>query len=286
MDRRRTWRVYLSHERQPLQVFFPVSTACCWTRRRSSAAWRTWRADIERDFAGRELSVVTLMDGALFFVADLLRAIDLPVRLHTLTVSSYHGATESTGRVRLAQTLPFDLATRHVLLIDDILDTGLTLATVRERILRRVPPGNAPSGGAAEQTSPSRTGGAPWTMWASRSTDEFVVGYGMDYQGHYRNLPCIGILNPGLPRPTMTVRVLFFSVLRDVTGTGETDRRHTPDARVGHLLDDVFIRWPKLQRLGCEPARRRRPKLRETRRQPCTRVPRWRSCRRCRAGDR
>src|SRR5438046_982587 len=91
--------------------------------------------EIGRDFHGRELSVVTLMDGALFFVADLLRSVDLPVRLHTLSVSSYHGGTNSSGRVQMAQTLPFDLTTRHVLLIDDILDTGLTLATVRERIL-------------------------------------------------------------------------------------------------------------------------------------------------------
>src|SRR5262249_44402775 len=65
--------------------------------------------DIERDFAGRELSVVSLMDGAIFFVADLLRAINLPVRLHTLTVSSYHGDTNSSGRLQLAKQLPFDL---------------------------------------------------------------------------------------------------------------------------------------------------------------------------------
>jgi hypoxanthine phosphoribosyltransferase len=157
--------------------------------------------EIERDFRGRELSVVTLMDGALFFVADLLRSIDLPVRLHTLTVSSYHGGTSSGGRVQMAQTLPFDLATRHVLLIDDILDTGLTLATVRERILAECKPETLRVAVLLSKRR-LREREVAVDYAGFEIDDEFVVGYGMDYQGHYRNLPCIGILNPDcLPRP-------------------------------------------------------------------------------------
>ena len=152
-------------------------------------------AEIERDFAGRELSVVTLMDGALFFVADLLRAIDLPVRLHTLTVSSYHGGTSSSGRVNLARQLPFDLTTHHVLLIDDILDTGLTLATVRERILAECKPETLRVAVLLSKRR-EREREVPVDYAGFDIEDEFVVGYGMDYQGHYRNLPCIGILNP------------------------------------------------------------------------------------------
>lgn len=152
-------------------------------------------AEIERDFAGRELSVVTLMDGALFFVSDLLRAIDLPVRLHTLTVSSYHGGTSSSGRVNLARQLPFDLTTRHVLLIDDILDTGLTLATVRERILAECKPETLRVAVLLSKQR-EREREVPVDYAGFEIADEFVVGYGMDYQGHYRNLPCIGILNP------------------------------------------------------------------------------------------
>ena len=152
-------------------------------------------AEIERDFAGRELSVVTLMDGALFFVADLLRAIDLPVRLHTLTVSSYHGGTSSSGRVNLARQLPFDLTTHHVLLIDDILDTGLTLATVRERILTECKPETLRVAVLLSKRR-EREREVPVDYAGFDIEDEFVVGYGMDYQGHYRNLPCIGILNP------------------------------------------------------------------------------------------
>lgn len=151
--------------------------------------------EIQRDFAGGELSVVTLMDGALFFVADLLRAIDLPLRLHTLTVSSYHGGTESAGRVRMAQTLPFDLTTRQVLLIDDILDTGLTLATVRERILDECRPETLRVAVLLSKRR-RREREVPVDYTGFEIDDEFVVGYGMDFQGHYRNLPCIGILKP------------------------------------------------------------------------------------------
>lgn len=152
--------------------------------------------DIERDHAGRELTVVALMDGALFFVADLLRHISLPVRLHTLSVSSYHGGTASTGRVQLAQQLPFDLEARHVLLIDDILDTGLTLATVQERLKEQCRPESLRTAVLlSKQRHREREVAVDYLGFDI--ADEFVVGYGMDYQGHYRNLPCIGIVNPG-----------------------------------------------------------------------------------------
>lgn len=157
--------------------------------------------EIERDCAGRELTVVALMDGALFFVADLLRNFNLPVRLYTLSVSSYHGGTASSGRVQLAQRLPFDLDARHVLLIDDILDTGLTLATVQERLLEQCRPDTLRTAVLLSKQRP-RERDAKVDYVGFDIADEFVVGYGMDYQGHYRNLPCIGILNPShLPQP-------------------------------------------------------------------------------------
>lgn len=151
--------------------------------------------EIERDCTGRELTVVALMDGALFFVADLLRNISLPVRLFTLSVSSYHGGTASTGRVQLAQRLPFDLEAQHVLLIDDILDTGLTLATVQERLLEQCRPDTLRTAVLLSKQRP-RERDARVDYVGFDIADEFVVGYGMDYQGHYRHLPCIGILNP------------------------------------------------------------------------------------------
>jgi hypoxanthine phosphoribosyltransferase len=150
--------------------------------------------EIEQNYAGCELTVVALMDGAVFFVADLLRHLTLPVRLYTLSVASYHGGTSSSGRVAIAEKLPFDLKGRHVLLIDDILDTGLTLGTVRDRILEECRPESLKVAVLLDKDRP-RMREAPVDYVGFKIADEFVVGYGMDYNGHYRNLPCIGILN-------------------------------------------------------------------------------------------
>ncbi len=152
---------------------------------------------IRSDFAGGELTVVALMDGALFFVADLLRDITLPVRLHTLSVSSYHGAARSSGRVHLAQRLPGGLEGRDVLLADDILDTGLTLSTIQEELRTQCRPARLRTAVLLNKRRPrEREVAVDYTGFEIE--DEFVVGYGMDYQGHYRNLPCIAVLNPSL----------------------------------------------------------------------------------------
>lgn len=156
---------------------------------------------IRNDFAGGELTVVALMDGALFFAADLLRDITLPVRLHTLAVSSYHGGTKSTGQVELSMGLPKDLEGRDVLLIDDILDTGLTLGTVKEMLLEQCRPARLRTAVLlSKQRAREREVAVDYVGF--EIADEFVVGYGMDYQGRYRNLPCIGVLDPSqLPQP-------------------------------------------------------------------------------------
>jgi hypoxanthine phosphoribosyltransferase len=135
------------------------------------------------------------MDGSLFFVADLLRHLDIPIQLHTLTVSSYHGGTTSSGRLQLAQKLPFDLKTPHVLLIDDILDTGLTLASVRDRLIDEFQPEILRTVVLLNKEA-RRKADIHADYVGFEIEDQFVVGYGMDYQGHYRHLPCIGILNP------------------------------------------------------------------------------------------
>ena len=149
---------------------------------------------LNAELAGKVVTVVALMDGGLFFVADLLRALELPVRLHTLSASSYQGGTATTGEVKVNWPAGVDLRDQDVLLLDDILDTGLTLSVLREKI-------------AAQQPASLRIG----VLLAKKRErvrevivedigfeieDEFVVGYGMDYQGRFRNLPCIGILNP------------------------------------------------------------------------------------------
>lgn len=152
-------------------------------------------ADIQAAYAGKTLTVVALMDGALFFVADLLRQIDRPVRLITLSASSYHGGTQSSGEVRVNWPDLSDIAGQDVLLLDDILDTGLTLDVLRAHLI-----GLAPASlriGVLLSKKRERHAEVPVDFLGFEIEDEFVVGYGMDYQGRFRNLPCIGILNPG-----------------------------------------------------------------------------------------
>jgi hypoxanthine phosphoribosyltransferase len=136
---------------------------------------------IERDLAGETLTVIAIMDGGLFFVADLLRGIDLPIRLHTVSASSYHGGTQTSGQVRLPWPPGLNVTGQHVLLLDDILDTGLTLGAVQDKITEQKP-------------ASLHTGVLPAEYVGFEIEDEFVVGYGMDYDGRFRNLPCIGIL--------------------------------------------------------------------------------------------
>jgi hypoxanthine phosphoribosyltransferase len=151
--------------------------------------------DVAQEFAGKELlTVIAIMDGGLFFVADLLRGIDLPMRLVTMGASSYHGTTQSSGEVKFTWPASLDLKDQHVLLLDDILDTGLTLAALQDRL-------------RAEGVASIKTGvllkkrreharEVTVDFVGFEIEDEFVVGYGMDYQGRFRNLPCIGILKP------------------------------------------------------------------------------------------
>lgn len=156
--------------------------------------------EIQQDSKG-EINVVCLMDGALFFMADLLRNLDIPVRLHTLSVSSYHGGTSSSGALKMAEHLPFELSGKQVLLVDDILDSGLTLATVQQRLRDQYQPVSLRTAVLLHKRRPqAREVMVDYVGFEIE--DEFVVGYGMDYLGYYRHLPCIGVLNPShLPHP-------------------------------------------------------------------------------------
>ncbi|MCB1208317.1 MAG: hypoxanthine phosphoribosyltransferase [Verrucomicrobiales bacterium] len=151
-------------------------------------------AAISTDYAGREVTVLALMDGALFFVADLLRGVDLPVHLFTLSASSYQGGTATSGEVKVNWPASIDLRDQNVLLLDDILDTGLTLCVISERILAQQPASLRTCVLLSKRRQRLRE--VPLDDAGFEIDDEFVVGYGMDYQGRFRNLPCIGILNP------------------------------------------------------------------------------------------
>lgn len=150
--------------------------------------------EVAADFEGKVITVIAIMDGGLFFVADLLRAIDLPMRLVTMSASSYHGTTKSGGTVHLPWPAALDLKDQHVLLLDDILDTGLTLGAVQDRL--KLEGAATIKTGVLLKKRREHAREVAVDYVGFEIEDEFVVGYGMDYQGRFRNLPCIGILKP------------------------------------------------------------------------------------------
>jgi hypoxanthine phosphoribosyltransferase len=150
---------------------------------------------ITRDYTGQPLTVVAILHGSLWFVADLLRRINLPLQVECLAVSSYHGNTTSSGTVTFHQLNLPALAGRHVLILDDILDTGRTLAAIRSRFEAECQPLSTKFCVLLEKRRPRDITLQPDYV-GFEIGDEFVVGYGLDYRGEYRNLPLIGTLKP------------------------------------------------------------------------------------------
>ena len=147
---------------------------------------------ITEDYRGKDLTVIAVLNGSFIFMADLLRRIPLPLQVDTLSVSSYHG-TKTTGNVVFRQTQIADVSGRHVLLIDDILDSGLTLRAVRERVERESRAASVRSCALLRKAvARPRTADADYV--AFDIPDVFVVGYGLDYNERYRNLPFVGVL--------------------------------------------------------------------------------------------
>ncbi len=156
-------------------------------------------ADISAAYGNEEITAVSIINGAIFFTADLLRQIANPVRLDCLRISSYRNDTKSVGKPKLLHSLTLDITNRHVLLIDDILDTGKTLSLVVDLIKKQNP--------ASVRTCVllDKIGRREVEFEADfvgfQIPDRFVVGYGLDFAERYRNLPCIGILKPELQNP-------------------------------------------------------------------------------------
>jgi len=142
-----------------------------------------------------ELTVVAVADGAIVFAADLMRALPLPVRFATVRVSAYGAGTTPGERAEILGPVPA-LRGDHVLIVEDILDSGLTLNTLRVR-LRDGGPASLRSAVLLDKPSGRRTPFTP-DFTGFFCPDAFVVGYGMDAAGRYRNLPDIGILRPEL----------------------------------------------------------------------------------------
>lgn len=153
---------------------------------------RTIAADLESAGDG-EVVIIPVMTGALVFGADLIRELPLKLSLKLVAVSSYPGASMASKGAKLASEIPSDLAGKHVLVIDDILDSGQTLAMVRELVEKQNPATmricvllKKPNAVRKREVSVEYVG--------FEIPDEFVVGYGLDYDGFYRNLPHIATL--------------------------------------------------------------------------------------------
>lgn len=147
--------------------------------------------EITRDYQGKDPHLVTIVKGSIPFLADLMRAIDLPLSLDLIGVSSYAG-TQSSGEVRLTKDLDDTIEGRHVIVVEDVIDTGLTLSYVLRNLRQRAP------ASVKVITMLDKPSGRGITIEADyvgfTIGDQFVIGYGLDWNQKYRNLPYIGVL--------------------------------------------------------------------------------------------
>ena len=153
-------------------------------------------AQISNDYRELDLTVIAVLHGSLMFVADLLRRIPLPLKLDCLSVASYHGKGQSSGAVVFKQITVPDVAGRDVLILDDILDSGHTLAAVRETLETAKP--HSIRVCVLLSKKKQRTQEVDTDYVGFEIEDEFVVGYGLDFRERYRNLPYIGVLRKEL----------------------------------------------------------------------------------------
>jgi hypoxanthine phosphoribosyltransferase len=151
---------------------------------------------ISEDYRGRNPLLICLLRGAVVFLSDLIRAVDVPLEMDFMAISSYGDSTESSGVVRLMMDLKSNITGRNVLIVEDIVDTGRTLAYILDNLRTRRP---ADVKVCALLSKPSRREiEVELNYLGFDIPDKFVVGYGLDYAENYRNLPFIGVLKPEL----------------------------------------------------------------------------------------
>ena len=153
-------------------------------------------AEIDADYEGRDLLLVGVLKGAIFFMTDFARALPIPTQMEFMAVSSYGSSTSSSGVVRILKDLDKDIAGRHVLIVEDIIDSGLTLSWLMSNLSSRGP-------ASVEVCTLLRKPDAvkvdvPVKYVGFDIPNEFVVGYGLDYAERYRDLPFIGTLEPSV----------------------------------------------------------------------------------------
>ncbi len=147
---------------------------------------------INKDFGDEELTVIVILRGSLVFAADLIRELKMPVRIEFMRASSYGSGTASTGFINIKQDLDADITDKNVLIIEDIIDSGNTLYRLREVLLSRNP--KTCKICTLLDKPDRRTTEVEVAYVGKIIPNEFVVGYGLDYDEHYRNLPYVGVL--------------------------------------------------------------------------------------------
>jgi hypoxanthine phosphoribosyltransferase len=151
-------------------------------------------ARIDADYVGRELLLVGVLKGAVMVLADLARAMHLPVQMDWMAISSYGSGTKSSGVVRILKDLDTDITGRHVLVVEDIIDSGLTLSWLVGNLRSRGPASVEVCVMLRKPAAARMDVDVKYTGF--EIADEFVIGYGLDYAEKFRNLPFIGTLAP------------------------------------------------------------------------------------------
>jgi hypoxanthine phosphoribosyltransferase len=166
---------------------------------RLQARIRELGEEVSRDYAGRDLLLVGVLKGAVFFMADLMRELTVPCEIDFMAISSYGAQTDSSGVVRILKDLDTNIAGRDVLVVEDIIDSGLTLSYLM-RSLKARKPGSLEV--CALMTKPERREiDVPVRYVGFEIPNRFVIGYGLDFGERYRNLPYVAVLHPDLIPP-------------------------------------------------------------------------------------
>ena len=153
-------------------------------------------AEVSADYEGRDLLLIGVLKGAVFFMADLMRHLTVPCEVDFMAISSYGDATDSSGIVRILKDLDINIEGRHVLVVEDIIDSGLTLSYLIRNLESREP---STLEVCALLTKPSRREiDVPVRYVGFEIPNKFVVGYGLDFAERYRNLPYVGVLDEHL----------------------------------------------------------------------------------------
>lgn len=149
---------------------------------------------ISKDYVDKNLMLVAVLKGSVVFMADLMRAISVPINIDFMSVSSYGGGTKTTGVVKIIKDLDHDLSGKDILIVEDILDSGMTLSYLKKILSQR----NVASIRIATllDKPERRIADVSADYFCFTVPDEFVVGYGLDYDQQYRHLPYIGVLKP------------------------------------------------------------------------------------------